>query len=144
MTNASFLAMLRRRLRDVDELAPLFDDAVLWGYVADALLTNQQRKVSGLGAVALTGADPETGFTTDIADDIGLLLVLSAGAMLLRDLYRDRVRRGELGTTWTLGLEQGSTLDQRKAYEAAIAGLEAEAEELKLIRASATSGFRAQ
>lgn len=140
MTNATLLAMLRRRLRDVDQTAELYDDDTLWGYVGDVVTTIQSRKVAGASVITAT----DTGLAADVEDSLGLLIVLCSAALLLDDLYTDKVQRGEFGVSWKSGLEQESTIDARKAFADAVAGLRREADELTLIRASTTSGFRAQ
>ena len=141
MTNDTFLAMLRRRLRDVDDTAPLYDDTTLWGYAGDALLYAQARKVSGVVGTSAT----DTGFSPELADDsLGVLLLLNTAVLLLRDLYTDKVQRGELGVSFRSGLEQESTIDARKAYADAIDGLDREATELTLLRASGSSATRVQ
>jgi hypothetical protein len=69
---------------------------------------------------------------------------VKTAALLLRDLYTERVRSGELGVTWQSGLEQESTIDMRRAFDSGIKNLESEAEELTIIRSSNTSGTRIQ
>lgn len=141
MTNDKLLERLRRRLRDVDASAPLYEDDVLWGYVDDTLFEFQQRKVTGVTGLTV---DDATGFTTEAPDDVALLCILGAAYRLLKDLYVDRVQRGELGVSWQSGLEQESTISQQKAFAEGIAQINRELEELIIIRASGTSGSRIQ
>jgi hypothetical protein len=140
VTNQKLLERLRRRLRDVDPSAPLYEDEVLWGYVDDALFEFTQRKVAGTTGYTVT----DTGFASDAADDVALLCIIGAAYRLLKDLYTDRVQRGELGVSWQSGLEHESTIDQRKAFNDGIRQLGQELEELIIIRASQTSGSRIQ
>jgi hypothetical protein len=141
VTDQEYLKYLRRRLRDVDPTAPLYDDTMMWEYTQDALRTMNARKVIGFSSYAVTIAAP-LGIDPDLADDDGVLLAIRTAALLLRDLYTEKVRSGELGVTWESGLERESTIDMRKAFDAGIKSLDAEAEELTLIRNSATSGTR--
>lgn len=145
MTNAALLAMFRRRLRDVDPTAPLYADSVLWEYASDRLVIMQSRRVTGASGLSITTTGIGAGVAGGtIEDALGVLLVTQAAALLLRDLYTDKVQRGEFGVTWKSGLESESTVDARKAFDDAIVALEREAKELTLIRASQTSGIRVQ
>jgi hypothetical protein len=47
VTDQEYLKYLRRRLRDVDDTAPLYDDTMMWEYTQDALRTMNARKVAG-------------------------------------------------------------------------------------------------
>jgi hypothetical protein len=137
--------MLRRRLRDVDQTAPLYEDGTLWEYVGDRLTYFQVRKVAGTAGLSVTTAGTSAGVDqAPVEDALGVLVVVATAAVLLRDLYTDKVQRGEFGVTWKSGLEQESTVDARKAYEGALDALDREVQQLTLIRASTTSATRVQ
>lgn len=141
MTNADLLARLRRRLRDVDATAPLYDDPTLWAYVSDALVDFQVKQVFQTSGYTV---DTQSGVSPEAPDDVAMLLVLGAASTLLDDLLRDKVQRGELGVSWESGLERESTSGQLKAYQQGIDGLKSELASITLIRASKISGTRVQ
>lgn len=140
MTNADLLRMMRRRLRDVDDSAQTFDDETLWGYVADRAMLFKTRKTAGFQSYAVS----DSGVSPEPTDAHGTMLAVGAAALLLHDLYIEKVRSGTIGVTWESGLERESTIDVRQAYEAGIRKLEQEVEELILIGASATFATRPQ
>jgi hypothetical protein len=138
--DTEYLRYLRRRLRDVDPTAPLYDDTTMWEYSQDALRDLNARKVIGFTDYVVD-TTAET-ITPDLLDDDGVLLALKTAAMLLRDLYTEKVRSGELGVSWESGLERESTIDMRKAFEGGVKALDSEVEQLTLIRSSTTSAKR--
>ena len=142
MNTASYLKYLRRRLRDVDDTAPLYADAILLEYTQDALLILTARKITGLdGYIVDTQAET---ITPDFVDNDAILVSARTAGLLLKDLYTEKVRSGELGVSWQSGIEHESTIDMRKAFAQGVAALEDEVQELILLRASTTSGFRSQ
>lgn len=142
MTDQEYLAYLRRRLRDVDPTAPLYNDQVMWEYTQDALRLFNARKVTGFAGYVVTPSGASVGVAPDLIDEDGVLLAARTAALLLRDLYTEKVRSGELGISWESGLERESTIDQRKAFDDGVKGLESEVTELLIIRSSNTSGVR--
>lgn len=144
MNSASYLALLRRRLVDVDPTAQRFEDADLWQATADTVLEFTVRGLTQYGTYSVSASDVAGGVTPDFTDADALITALKTAWILLSDLYRDQVNRGELGGSWQSGLESESTIDVRKGYSQALADLDLEVEQLTILRAGSVFATRPQ
>jgi hypothetical protein len=132
------LALLRRIVGDVDETVS--DDTELFTALQDAQQGLELKRMPGLNTLVVTPA--ASTITPDPTTEQGHLLALYAAIMLLDQSYRERLSRGELGTSWTSGLEGESTISAAKAYKDAIDRLRSELADL--IAITLTAGVRVQ
>lgn len=146
MTTQAYLRRVRRLLAEVDLAASDVTDPELLEATEDARRILELRKVSGMDAMVIgfVQEQPGYGIFPDPTDEQGEMLALQTAADMLDDAYRGRVSRGEIGTSWTSGLESESTIQQQKAYRDAIGQLRSNLEELKLIKRAPTAGTRPQ
>lgn len=140
MLDATYLAMLRRILNDVDEAAQRFTDAELWGCTGDVALEFQVRGVTNYGSYTVT---PD-GVSPEFSDDDGFVTMYQVACQLLTELYNAKVSQGELGGSWKSGLEEESTSTNQRAYAEALAGLDRKVTEFKLLRAKRLFATRPQ
>jgi hypothetical protein len=140
MDSATYLAMLRRRLKDVSPAAERFTDDELWEQTQDMVLELTVRPPHGFVGYTVT----LSGFTPYPTDEDGLLILTKVQYTLLRDIYRDKINRGELGGSWKSGLEEESTIDSRKAFADVLVELEKTLDELIILRSKLLSGSRVQ
>ena len=144
MTSETIIRLLQERIVDVDPATALFTEEQLMVALSDALRVLQVKSVSGMSdyTVVTDPNDADYGFTPEVTDIHGTMLVLKAAVDILNNEFRGRVRTGELGSSWSSGLEQESSITAAKEYRFAIAELADELTSILLIRD--TSGTRIQ
>lgn len=141
MTAAQVLALLRRIVGDVDEtLYP--EDETLFLALSDARDHLELLNIAGMSSLVI-----DTSARTIIPDptlEHGHMLALRAGTELLEQTYRERVSRGELGASWSSGLESESTITAAKVYRDAINNLKDALQNLIMLNKAASAGTRVQ
>ena len=149
MTTAQVLAKIRRLIEEVDTATSDLNDRELLEAVADERDWLEIAAVTEFEALAV-GVDQTDPVTYGILPEasltlqLGTILAYRAAAALLHRAFRGRVNRGELGVSWSSGLESESTLQAAQSYRAAISSLEREAEALVLIMRVDSSASRPQ
>lgn len=150
MTTEEVLLMCRRFLGQVDIATSTLTDEEILAVMSDErdileleLVPDFEDFTIGYDQTAgenLYGIEPEASLTLEI----GTILALKAAVTLLKQQYQERVSRGELGTSWTSGLESESTLQAGREYQQMIKDLERRASSLIIIKRRDEHGFRAQ
>jgi hypothetical protein len=146
LTTEQVLAILRRIIDEVDELTSDFTNDELLAVIGDErdlLILSGLQDFSGLTVVAEEGA-PGYGITPDPTLQQGHILALRAATEVLTQIYRAKVKRGELGGSWTSGLEHESTINTQKAYKDAITELATKVQALELVMRAPRTGQRPQ
>lgn len=149
MTTVQVLDKLRRILAEVDTSTSVLTDPELLAAVSDERDDLELEKVVDFDQLTV-GYDESDTATYGILPsnlvtlELGTILAYRAAGSILRQTYRDRVSRGEIGTSWTSGLEGESTLQAGRDYQAQIDDVEEQAETLILIKRSPTSATRPQ
>jgi hypothetical protein len=145
MTTAQTLALLRRRIADLDASAA-YADGDLLDALDDARRALAVKQVAGISGytVVSDAADAAYGIAPDPTDEHATLLVLRACADLLREKFRAMLGRGEFGTSWTSGPESESSIDASRHYKAAVDAVERELGDVILVAARLTSSTRPQ
>lgn len=147
MTTDQVLAMARRLMAEVDLGLSTVTDREILEAVYDARDVLELQRLPGFADLAV-GTDQAVsaayGIVPDPTLELGVILAHKAAVDILRQTYLGRVSRGELGTSWTSGLESESTIQTEKAYRDAIAGIDAQMQGLILIKRSPTAGYRIQ
>lgn len=146
MTDEEVLERLRILVGQVDLAISDYTDPELLTYIRSAARLLLVREVlQDEYTVGTDQNDPATfGIDPDPTAIDGELLAMQAAVMLLDELFRDRLQRGEIGVSWTSGLEQESTISAAAAYKQGIAELRLELGQLKAIRQAGRQGFRSQ
>lgn len=147
MTTDTYLEALRRKLSATDEGTSAITDTELLDASEDARRQLAVRKVLLVYETLAINSVTDTagyGISPAMADDTAQLLLLKTAVTILQATYVGRLSRGEIGTSWTSGLEAESTISADKSYRALIQGLQDELDELSLIVRSKTSGVRIQ
>jgi len=119
VTTEQWLRMLRRKVADVDVAAQRRTDTQLLDSAADALLELVVRAVEGFEAITIVSskANPATYGIQGHTDSQAMILLYSVAHDVLSSTYRQRVDRGELGISWTSGIESESSISAEKAYK---------------------------
>lgn len=146
MTTAELLAMIRRRTGEVDLIVSDLTDAELLDVVRDAAVDLSVSGIVDLDDTTVGSDITEDGYgvSPEPANDVALLLTLWVSVSLLRAAYAGRLSRGELGISWTSGLESESTIQAGRAYRDAIAAMEQDLLEKKMLKLAPESGVRQQ
>lgn len=144
MITTKFIALLRRRISDVD-VTMTNTDTDLMTAAEDA-----RSLMSVKGVLGMDGYTVETdedavgfGFVPDLTEIDAHTVAYLAAYDLLTQRYRELVDSGALGIVWKSGLEEENTVQADKAYQTAIAVLKNEYEALILIRNRGVTGSRA-
>ena len=149
MTTEQVLRKLRRLIDEVDQGVSVLTDEELLDVLADERDNLELGKVTGFEVLTVSsdvtepttyGILPEASLTLEL----GTILAYKAAVAVLRQQFRARVNRGELGITWSSGLESESTLQAAREYKNAIDDLECQADALILIKRAPTSATRPQ
>lgn len=119
LTTDQWLKLLRRKVSDIDVAAQRRTDTQLLEAAGDALIELVARAVQGFDAITVvpSRANPATYGIRGHTDDQALILMYCTAYDLLSSTYRQRVDRGELGVSWTSGLESESSISAEKAYK---------------------------
>jgi hypothetical protein len=147
MTTQQVLALLRRKLNEVDTSTSGYTDEELLAAVSDVRDAMEAQNLVGFAdlSVGYEQEVPETyGISPEPTLPQGRVLALGAAVELLTALYIDKVKRGELGGSWTSGLESESTINVQKAFADSIRDLEREFDAQILIIRAPTSATRPQ
>lgn len=136
MTTDQVLTKIRRLVNEVDQSLSLLTDEEILGAVLDA---RDYLEAVGLEdfdtlevGTDLTETDPAYGISPDPTLQQGLILATKAAASITASEYLAKVNRGEIGSSWSSGLEAESTLQAGRDYKAAVDKLEAQATALIL------------
>lgn len=147
MTSELLVRRIRALTGTVDITASDLTDVEIMEAVQDAVAVLESRGVLGAGTYAV-GTDQTDDATFGVLPEPtlidGNLIATRVAIDLLRATYRGRLDRGELGISWTSGLEAESSISAEKAYKAGIQDLEDELRELTAIRLSGVTGARTQ
>jgi hypothetical protein len=147
MTTQEVLRALRRETEEVDVATSDYTDIELLDFLADALRIMMVRGVTELSGLAISSDQTSVafGFGATLPDDTqATLLIKRAAANILKQTYRGRVNRGELGITWQSGLESENSNEASRAYQLMIREIESEVDELLLIMRKNTFATRPQ
>lgn len=131
MTTEQWLKMLRRKMADVDTAAQRRTDTELLDNAADLRLELAARQLRGFADITVDSvkSSPTYGIL-NATDEQGLILVYTVAHSVLNSIYRQRVERGELGVSWSSGLESESSISAEKAYKQLLDDLVRTADEL--------------
>ena len=146
MTTDLLLRRIRTLTGNLDlEVSDLTDQEIL-DALQEAVVTLEGRGVLVEGTYTVESDIEQSGYgiSPDPTQIDGNLLATRTAVDLLRAAYRGRLDRGELGISWSSGLEAESSISADKAYRAGIDSLEMELRELVAIRQSGTTGARSQ
>lgn len=148
MTTDQVLSKIRRLIAEVDQTASLLTDEEILGAVADArdyLELVNVPDFDGL-AVDLDVASADYGITPEanLTLQLGAILAYMAAATLLEQAYHGKVQRGEIGVSWSSGLEAESTLQAGRSYMDAVRGFRLDADALILSKRNNQLSDRAQ
>lgn len=145
MTTEAWLKYVRRKVADVDPLAERRDDEEYLDFAEDRRIDLVVHEVTGFDTITID-SDPDslTWGISGASDQQAILLALAVVAAVLGATYRDRVDRGELGVSWSSGLESESTITADKAYREAVDNAEHAYDALLVIYQKATANGRPQ
>lgn len=134
MTTEEYLRMLRRKVSDVDVAARRRTDTELLEATSDVRFELAMRQFEGFSGITVgtSKANLATYGVQNATDDQALLLLYGAAHAVLSATYRERVDRGELGISWTSGLESESSISAEKAYKQMLDELRRSFEELTI------------
>jgi hypothetical protein len=126
MTTERWLKLLRRKLADVDLAALRRQDTELLDTAEDIRIELVARAVGDFDTVTIESskADLNTYGILNATDPQMLILAYGVAHEVLSATYRQRVDRGELGVSWTSGLESESSISAEKAYKGMLDKLE--------------------
>lgn len=144
MTTEEYLRMLRRKVSDVDVAARRRTDTELLEATSDVRFELAMRQLDGFAdiTVGTSKANLATYGVQNASDDQCLLLMYGAAHAVLSATYRERVDRGELGISWTSGLESESSISAEKAYKQMLDELKRSFEELTITYQRQTANAR--
>lgn len=149
MTTDDVIQVCRRAMEEVDTSTSDITDEEILAAASDERDILELQQVSGYTALSIGydqtdettyGILPEASLTLEL----GTILALRAAAALLRRRYRDQVRRGEIGVSWTSGLESETTLAAGKDYQTMIKDLDELVTRLILVKRRSDHGWRVQ
>jgi hypothetical protein len=136
MTTDQVLTKARRLMNEVDQNLSLVTDEEILGAVVDARDYLEAVSVADFETLEvgteLTETDPAYGITPDPTLQQGMILAYMAAAALSGQEYLAKLKRGEIGTSWSSGLEAESTLQAGRDYKDAVDDLDAKAKALVL------------
>jgi len=147
MTTEGVLLVLRRLIDEVDESLSDYTDPELLAALSDARDALEVQGITGFAALAVGTdvTDDETyGIVPEPSVQQAVILAYRAAVALLRQVYNAKVRRGELGGSWTSGLEGESTINTQRAYKEAVDDLERQADGFVAILMALRTGTRPQ
>jgi hypothetical protein len=144
MTAEQWLNMLRRKLSDVDPLAPRRTNTELLNTAEDVRFELAVRQVPGFSDVTVgtNTTDLSTYGIKNATDDHLALLIYGTAHAVLASTYRERIDRGELGVSWRSGLEEESTISAQRAYMGLLDDIASTFEQLLLVYLRGTGNRR--
>lgn len=146
VTTEQWLRMLRRKLADVDVAAQRRTDPQLLDAASDALMELVVRAVAGFEGITISSskAVPATYGILGHTDAQALILSYAVAYDVLSSTYRQRVDQGQLGISWTSGLESESSISAEKAYKQMLEGLSDTRDQLLITYQRTTANYRIQ
>lgn len=146
MDTTRLLGLLRRKLNETELSVSTYTDAELLEYVRDAVEVLALRKISGLSDLTV---DPDPlsvsyGISPIPTTEEGHMLSLLAALEILRETYRGKLNRGEIGLNWKSGLEEESTISAEKAWRDVIRDFESQLDLLIIMNKSGSHATRPQ
>lgn len=146
VTTDQWLKMLRRKVADVDVAAQRRTDTQLLDAASDALLELVVRAVQGFSSITVSSnkANPTTYGIQGHSDAQAMILLYCVAHDVLSSTYRQRVDRGELGISWTSGLESESSISAEKAYKQMLDELASARDQLLVTYQRTTANARIQ
>lgn len=146
VTTDQWLKMLRRKVADVDVAAQRRTDTQLLDAAADAQVELVVRAVAGFDGITINSskANPATYGLQGHTDAQAMILLYVVAHDVLSSTYRQRVDRGELGVSWTSGLEAESSISAEKAYKQMLDELAAARDQLLITYQRQSANARIQ
>jgi hypothetical protein len=147
MTTEQVLNVVRRLMNEVDITTSDLTDEEILAQMSDERDRFEIEGLTGFEdlAIGTDQTEPTTyGIVPDAALDEGHLLALATAASILRAVYAAKVSRGELGISWSSGLESESTLQAGRTYLDAVTNMELEVERKKVLKMAGQAGKRQQ
>lgn len=146
MDRARLLGLLRRKIDETDLPTSDRTDEELLEYIKDAAEELGLRRVSGMTSFTIVSdaASAGYGISPNPTTEQGHMLATLAALELLRDEYRGKLNRGELGVNWKSGLESESTIAAEKAWREQFDDLESWLEHLIIMHNSGSHATRPQ
>lgn len=156
MNTAQILNRIRRLIEQTDpSLATSMTDEELLEHILDAVNELTIANVDGINIVATatpaftvgtdqTSSTPPYGVTPTPTVRQGELLCFTAAMNILDANFRGAVLRGELGSSWTSGLEQQSTITAAQLYKESLDDLRQQRDELIMMATAPFAGRRLQ
>ncbi len=132
MKTNSVIRFAKTKIAEVDTQAAPYDDARLLLDIDDVIQELAVRSVPGFDgyAIDVEEPDPDDAVVPEMTSQHGLIVAYLVACARLQESYITRMNRGELGISWTSGLESESTVSAAKAYQGLIATLRQQANEL--------------
>jgi hypothetical protein len=146
VTTEQWLNMLRRKVADVDVAAQRRTDTQLLSSAADAQLELIVRAVAGFDAITIVASNvnPATYGIRGHTDAQAMILLYAVAYDVLSSTYRQRVDNGDLGISWTSGIESESSISAEKAYKQMLDELAASRDQLLITYQRASANGRMQ
>lgn len=132
MKTNSVIRLAKTKIAEVDTQAAPFDDERLLVDIDDVVREFSVRGVSAFDvyAIDVEEPDPDDAVIPELTNQHGVIVAYAVAANRLQEEYIGRMNRGELGVSWTSGLEAESTVSAAKAYRDHIASLRQQLNEL--------------
>lgn len=146
MDTGQVIGRIRRLITLVDAETSEYEDETLLLAVEDGRRSRAAKNLASMNTLSVDTdkTSPTYGISPEPTEYQGELLALWAAVEILGRAYRGRVDRGELGVSWTSGLESESTISAAKAYSGAVDALARQADDLLLAVESARTNVRVQ
>lgn len=146
MTLDRVLKLLRQQINETDLPVSDVTDSELLEYLQAAIEMLSLRKIASMSSYVVV-TDPNTsgyGITPVLTTEHAHMVCRAAALDILREQFRGKLNRGELGINWKSGLEEESTITAAKEWKAVIQDLENELTLLITLNQSGAHGVRAQ
>lgn len=146
MTTQDILGMIRRLAAEVDESTSEYTDSELLELVEDVRVVREVSGIASFGdyTVGTVQNQPGYGIVPEPTNIDGVILAHGVAVRVLEDTFRGRLSRGEIGTSWTSGLEAESSISAAATYQTLIKGLQRALDKLIIIRRAGSAGLRVQ
>lgn len=146
MTLADVLGLLRRMIDETDLTVSNTTDQELILDLKDAAETLSLRMISGMSSYSFVSdvLSASYGITPAPTTEHAHMLCRLAALNILRDQFRGKLNRGELGINWKSGQEEESTISAAKEWQTVLEDMENELELLITFNKSGSHGLRVQ
>ena len=147
MTAEDVIDTVRHLAADIDPAVEVYPDRDVVKACRRAQRWYSAQALTGFEVVTI---DPDyivvdEAFSDEVADDVGMILAYHAAVLLLQELYTGRLTRGELGVSWTSGLDAESSVTAAAHYRSLIDGVQSRLASLVTVYQRATTlGARIQ